>query len=173
MSKPTTLEKIVNALQKVPDEINAEILKMANTMTEAQIITQFNQQSLDFFNCAVDVTKSMNKVKEYGFEAYLQFYHLAIKSDARMPIDQFCMVVLEFAPSIYNEDEDMFLNMNMGDAQLQEQFGNNEFSMIRSDKFKNLWKTLSVEHKNRIKDHLIHCTSSAHAFFYKSVLLRS
>lgn len=170
MSDSKTLEKIANALEKVPIDTNNMVMEMAKSMSDTEIIRQFNQYSLDFFGALIEITRSLGKLKECGFEAYNQFLHIAIKTDAKMPIDQFSVVVLEFAPSIYREDEDMFLGMNIPDSQMHGQFANNEFSIIRSDKFKNLWRSLSDAHKEEIKTHVINLTISAHAFFYQNII---
>lgn len=163
-----TLNKIINGLNKVDNETNNDIMKMSKSMNSSEIISNFNQRSLDFFNDVITITKNRNKLKESGFEVYLHFLHQAIKADAKMPIDQFSMVVLEFASAIYDQDENLFLDMHIADSQIEGQFGNNEFSIIKSEKFKNLWRELNQDEKKVIKDHMIDLTISAHAYFFKT-----
>lgn len=169
------LAKVVGALERVNPETSKMVLGMAKGMTEVEIISQFNQAAQDFFNTTISVTKRMGTSREYGGEAYLTMFQSAIKMDAKMPIDKFTLTVLEYAPEIYAEDEDMFLNMDIPDGDLKQMgapAADNEFSLIRSEKFKKLWKILSVADKEQIKANLILLTTFAHTFFIYSLLKR-
>jgi hypothetical protein len=172
--KTNSLKKVVSALERVNPETNQMILDMAKGMTEAEIIAQFNQMALDFFNSMISITKKLGSAmeREYGAEAYLIFFKNAIKVNAKLPIDQFTLTVLEFAPEIYREDEDCFLNMDIPDGKLDTNYGNNEFSLIRSEKFKKLWKILSATDKETVKKLIIYLTTYAHTFFMFSLLQR-
>ena len=46
----------------------------------------------------------------------------------------------------------------------------NEFSIIRSKVFKDLWKIIDNDDKNDVKGNIILLTTYAHAFLYKQIL---
>lgn len=166
-----TLEKVVDSLDRVNSDTKKMVFDMAKGMTEQEIITQFNQTALDFFNTTISITKRMGNAREYGFEAYLIFFNQAIKADAKIPIDQFTLTVLEFAPEIYSENESTFLNMNIPDGKLTDSaYANNEFSLIRSEKFKRLWQSLKPQDKEEVKTSIILLTTYAHTFFVHTLL---
>jgi hypothetical protein len=55
----------------------------------------------------------------------------------------------------------------MGNATLEV---GNEFNIVRSDMFKQLWKKLSEEDKTAIKEKMVLLTTLAHVYFYQTVL---
>ena len=165
-----TLQKIAIALDKVNPETQKTIKDMATMMSSVEIIQNFNQTALDFFNLLIDITKKMNLLKEFGMEVYLTFFQQAIKINASMPLDQFTVLILEFAPDIYAENEDFFLNMQIPDGQIQGSFSQNEFSLIRSEKFKNLWKILGKDEKKEITGLITLLTTFAHTYFVYYIL---
>lgn len=174
--KQNSLSKVVKALERVSLDTSNMIAGMAKGMTEAEIINHFNQSAKDFFNTTISVTKRMGIAREYGGEAYLAIFENAIKMNGRMPIDKFTMLILEFAPEIYAEDENCFLDMEIPDRNLNEMgapvTSDNEFSLIRSEKFKKLWKILSPADKETIKADIILLTTYAHTYFIYSLLKR-
>ena len=161
------LEKVINALEKVNDETKTLILNMAKSMKEMVIIQSFNQSSLDLFTEILKITTRLGKEGEYKVGGYKAIFDNAIKINVKMPVDKFTLVILEFAPEIYSENENFILNMPIPDTQVGVA---NEFSMIRSEKFKNLWKTLGSNEKEILKEKIILLTTYAHAYFYQTVL---
>jgi len=167
-NKSDRLIKVANSLERVNSETNEMVVGMAKGMNEMEIVNSFNQTSLDFFNLMINITKKMGLSKEYGFEAYLIFYEQAKKVNAYAPIDQFTLIVLEFAPEIYTEDEDNFMKMEIPDTELKG--STNEFSLIRSAKFKKLWTILRGNDKEEVKNHIKLLTTYAHTYFIYKLL---
>jgi hypothetical protein len=166
-AKSGKLVTIANALARVDQEINDGIWSMAHGLREADIISLFNQNARDFFNYAIEGTKKMNQEREYGFSGYLSLFERAMSINVGLPIDQFTIIVLEFAPEIYDTKENFFLNMNIPDTTLESE---NEFNIIRSEKFKKLWKMIQPDEKEGVKKLVISLTTYAHAYFYKLLL---
>lgn len=164
------LEKVINALEKINPETKAIILNMAKNMTDLATIQSFNQASLDLFTEVLKITTRIGKESEYKIGGYKTLFDNAIKINAKLPIDKFTLIILEFAPLIYDQSEDIILSMPIPDAKVTVA---NEFGMIRSEKFKNLWKTLDDKQKDILKDKIILLTTYAHVYFYQTVLKSS
>lgn len=161
------LSNVIKSLEKVPANINKIVFDIHNSMSELEVIQSFNQQTLDLFSLVTFITNKMNRSKEYNFSAYKQLFDTAIKINVKFPIDQFALSILVFSADIYSENEEIFLNMDLPDKKLN--IGN-EFSMIRSEEFKTLWKKLGETDKKSIKDQIILLTIYAHAYFYKAII---
>lgn len=166
-NKMRRLEAVVEALTRVNSSTHGIILQIVQKSSEDEIITNFNQIALDFFNQMIAFTQQMNKEQEYNFNIYLGFFEKALKANRSLPIDKFCLVILEFAPEIYAENDDCFMDMHIPDHKLVSE---NEFSMIRSEKFKQLWKILDHDKKDVCRSQTILLTTYAHAHFYKTVM---
>jgi hypothetical protein len=158
---------IANSLSKIDQKINQGILDMARNLTDAEITNFFNQTALDFFNLAIDITRKKNMEREYGFSSYMALFETALKLNVNMPIDRFTMVILEFAPNIYNENEDFFLNMVIPDKKINT---GNEFNIIQSEEFKALWKSLNATDKEMVGEKILSLTMYAHTYFCKLLL---
>lgn len=161
------LDNVINALDKVGIETKQMIFNMSNNMSEIEIIRSFNQSALDLFNLLMEITTRMKKENEYKVGGYKVLFDNAIKYNIKMPIDQFTLVILEFAADIYAENEDCFLNMTIPDTKLEV---GNEFNLIRSEMFKTLWKNLNKNDKNDVKEKIILLTTYAHIYLYKTLL---
>ena len=161
------LEKVQQALERVNDGTKEMVLEMAKGMTDLEVIRSFNQEVYDFFAILINVTKRMGVDKEYKIEVHNTFFEKAIKTNVLLPIEQFTLIILEFAPEIYTENEECFLRMSIPDAKLE---SGNEFNIIRSEHFKKLWLTLSSDDKSNIKDKIILLTTYAHTYFYQTLL---
>ncbi|XWV25189.1 hypothetical protein QJ856_gp0583 [Tupanvirus deep ocean] len=164
------LTRVIDSLEKVPRETKQMVFDMAQSMTELEIIRSFNQQALDMFNLMIVITKRMNKEKDCNVAGYKALFDNAIKINAKLPLDKFTLLILEFAADIYAENENCFLDMAIPDAKVTV---GNEFGLIRSQMFKNLWKELNQSDKNSLKEVIIPLTTFAHAHLYKTVLLKS
>jgi hypothetical protein len=57
--------------------------------------------------------------------------------------------------------------MYMPDTKLE---SGNEFNLVRSEMWKNIWKILNKHDKEEIKKKFILLTVYAHCFFYKTIL---
>lgn len=170
--KTKKMELIAESLSKVDNEINQGIMDYAQSLSEKEIIILFNQTALDFFNFAIEGTRRLKREREFGFSGYLNLYERAVKANMEVPIDQFTVIVLEFAHDIYNKNENFFLDLHIPDAELKDE-NKNEFNIIRSDEFKKLWKVLDEKDKNEVIQKIIALTTYAHTYFYKLALKMS
>lgn len=161
------LELVVNALNRVNDVTKQMVMNMSKTMRDLDIIRSFNQLALDLFTIVGTLVNKYGKGKDIQINGYRRLFDNAIKINVKMPIDQFTLIILEFAPEIYEEKEDCFLNMAIPDTTVQV---SNEFAIIRSEMFKDLWKSCSKSDREQLKSTIIPLTTFAHAFFYQSVL---
>lgn len=160
------LKNVIESLEKIPMDTKQMIFDMAAGMTEQEIIQSFNQQSLDMFQTLIEITTKLLLEKEYQFVGYKALFDTAVKTNAKLPLDKFTLLILEFAADIYAEKEDCFLKMSIPDKEVNV---GNEFGLIRSEKFKKLWITLVDEDKSRLKNDIILLTAYAHTFLYKSL----
>lgn len=161
------LLNVVESLDKVSGETKQMIYDMANSMNELEIIHSFNQQAHDLFTMMYNITKKIGQEKKYNVVGYKTIFENALKINAKLPIDKFTLLILEFASDIYEENEDCFLNMSLEDTKINV---GNEFSIIRSEMFKNLWAVLDQANKNLLKEKIILLTTYAHAYLYKIIL---
>lgn len=163
----STLDNVVKSLDKVNPETKDLIFNMSKGMTEMEIIHSFNQQASYLFNLVIAITKRLKKEDECNFVAYKSLFERAIKINAKLPIDKFTLIILEFAAEIYSEDENCFLNMSIPDKKCTV---GNEFSLIRSENFKKIWKILGQTDRKMIADNVILLTTYAHTYLYKTIL---
>ena len=162
------LNKVIVSLDRVNAETKAMIFQMANQMSEAEIIRSFNQQALDMFTLVNVLVKKMGvNESKFPVSGYKNLFDNAIKLNAKLPLETFTLMILEHAAEIYEENEDCFLNMKISDHNAQVQ---NEFAIIKSDTFKQLWRVSNSGDKEKIKQSVIPLTTFAHAYFYKTVL---
>lgn len=171
-SKKMTL--IADSLAKVDPDVNRGIWDMAQNLSEQEIICFFNQTALDFFTFAINITKKMGKEREYGFSGYMMLFETTLKMNKSVPVDQFTILILEFAPDIYNANEKFFLDMYIPDGKIGKGNNNgNEFNIIQSQEFKKLWLALDSADKENIKERIIVLTTYAHAYFYKLLMSKT
>lgn len=161
------LSKIILTLDRVRPEVKQMVFEMAQGMTDLEIIQSFNQQALDLFTLLNTITVRLNRVNEFKIGGYKLLFDNAIKQNVKLPLDKFTLIILEFAPEIYDEKETCFMDMSIPDTNVTV---GNEFSIIRSDMFKKLWKILDNNDKDSLKNIIIPLTTYAHAYLYKTVL---
>jgi len=166
--KMRQLQKVQLALEKVNEETKKMVYDMATGMSSLEVIQSFNQEVYDFFALLIIITRRLRVDKEYKIDAHNAFFEKAVKTNVSLPIEQFTLIILEFAPDIYTENEQSFLNMYIPDAKLE---AGNEFNIIRSEHFKELWKKLNPEDKISLKDKIILLTTYAHTYFYQTIIL--
>lgn len=166
------LQKVVNALEQVNMETQQTILQMARGMSDMEIIQLFNQESLDLFTVITDTVKSLGKENEIKFGGYKLLLENAMKLNVKLPVDNFTLVVLEFAPFIYMDDEDFFMRKTYGNGSAKLEVGN-EFAFITSEPYKEMWKLLDKNIKQKIKNKFLSVTIYAHVYFFKTVLNNS
>lgn len=161
------LERVVESLAKVPQETNQMIFQIANNTSELEIIQLFNQEARDLFNILADITRRYNCEKQYKIGGYSMMFEQALKVNHRLPLEKFSLIILEFAAEIYREDEDCFLKMEIPDKEISI---DNEFGLIRSEMFKELWLIIDEKDKNVLKERVVELTCRAHTYLYKSLL---
>jgi hypothetical protein len=161
------LNRVIKALERVDPEINKAVYELSNGMSEMEIVQTFNQHTLDSFNSLINITKKMGKESIYKISGYKTFFENALKINAMLPIDKFTLIILEFAPEIYDENEEVFLKMTIPDAQIEV---SNEFGFIRSELFKQLWLSLNKTDKDSVKDNIILLVTYAQAHLYKTLM---
>jgi len=158
------MNKIINALERVDPSTSQNIMELVENMDISEIIFTFNQTTGDLFDLLI---KYNNKYNIINLEGYYTLFKNALKINNRLPIDQFTMIILEYAPEIYANDYDRFLNMNIPDTKVSV---GNQFGIIRTDIFKSFWRQLNDTEKSKIKEKLIILTTMAHVYFYKTAL---
>ena len=167
MFEDERLNKVIANLDRVPQETKQMIFNMSCKMSEQEIIQSFNQQAYDLFNLCALLVKKVGKDNEFKVGGYRAIFDNAIKINNRLPLDKFTLLILEHAAELYAEQEDLFLNMKIADKDLS---AGNEFSIIRSEMFKAMWKLLGNVDRNKIKEIVIPMTTYAHGYLYKTVL---
>jgi len=161
------MNKVIESLNNVNDNTKQLVYNMASSMNDLEIIKMFNQSSLDFFILTAQITTRMGVEGKYKMGAYKMMYDNTIKINAKMPIDHYTLTVLEYANEIYSENEDFFLKKKLGNAVVEV---GNEFNMVSSDMFKNLWVKLEESDKYNIKEKMLVLTTLAHVYFYKTLM---
>lgn len=163
------LSRVAEALLRVPAETNQMIFEMAQQSSEDEIAQMFNQDARDLFDVLARITKRLGCEAEYNINGYSMLFESAIPWKKSAPVDKFSLLILEFAPEIYSEDEDCFLTMNIPDKEVSVE---NSFGLIRSDMFKQLWKAIGTTERARLKDKIIGLTVHAHTYFYRTALIQ-
>lgn len=163
-SKSEIMKRIALALDRVTKETHEKIIDLAEGLSETEIINLFNQAAMDFFDMAITKSKELGREREFGFTGYQFLFESALKINMSLPIDKFTLIILEFAPDIYDANEEYFLSMDIPDAEIK---ANNEFGIIRSKEFKKLWGQIDADCKEVTKDHITSLTVYAHAYFLK------
>lgn len=160
------LLRVVDSLDQVAQDIKQEIYDMSLKLDKFEIIRLFNQQAFDLFTIMATITSKLNKEKDYKVGGYRILFENALKINLEAPIDKFTLLILEHAAEIYDENEESFLKMTIPDANIKV---GNEFSIIRCEKFKELWKLMDNNDKEILKNNVINLTMYAHAFLYKKI----
>lgn len=161
------LNNVVNALERVDIQTKQMIFSMSCGMSDLEIIRCFNQQALDAFNILMGITTRMKKEGECKVGGYKALFDNAIKINAKLPLDKFTLLILEYAPEIYSQNDDVFLNMAIPETNIKV---GNEFSIFRSEMFKKLWKQMNQSDKNEMKNKIVLLTTYAHTYLYKTIL---
>ena len=164
------LEIVASKLAKLDDTIKNAVTASATSMSEIEIIRLFNQSALDMFTNLISITTKLNVEPECNIKGQKAIFKTALKANAALPLDKFTLVILEYAAEIYSQDEDCFMGMTIPDTKVTV---GNEFSMIRSDMFKELWKKLGTRDRERIIAPITNLTTYAHIHFYKSMIDRA
>lgn len=171
------INKIGDALSKVPPEYAEAAVSLANSLEKVELGVSFNQTAMDLFDLAVKIStkrKIEEKLKMSGHRSI--FEAAAAKIGKTIPISKFSFAILEFAPEIYNENDDFFLNMKVPDTiDVDKEVGatdagttksnSNDLNIINTQEFKELWKKLNNKEKRAIRENVIKLTLYSHAYF--------
>lgn len=168
--KQNQLERIINTLEKVDEKTKTMVYNLALNMNNMEIIQTFNQRAIDLFITLLKITEEYKKEKEFKIKGYKALFENALKINIKIPIDKFTLTILEFAADIYSENEEYFYGMTIPDTKLN--LGNNEFGMLRSEAFKDLWVILTKEHQTKLKNNIVLLTTFAHVHLYKTLITK-
>jgi hypothetical protein len=170
------IENIIKVLEDVPDDIQQTVISMAKGMTVFDIVQSFNQIAQDLFDLLITITKNLKSTHKKmsgnqiltteSLQGHKMLFDSGMKMNMNLPIEH-TLVILLFAPQIYNQDEECFMKMDIPDSKVQ---SGKEFNLIRSSEFKNLWNILNEIDKDDVKDKVILLTTYANAYFYKTLL---
>jgi hypothetical protein len=161
------IQSVMESLEKIDKKTNDMIMDIVNSMSSIEIIQSFNQAAFDMFNTTHNLTVKMGIEHEYKIVGYKRLFEQATKINFQKPIDHFTLLVLEYAYDIYKGYDNCFLDMEIPDANISV---GNEFSLIRSNMFKKLWKCFSEQDKEDVRDKIVILTTFAHAHLYKTII---
>lgn len=164
--KSIILNNVLSALKRVDAKNVAMINQLAKTKSFDEIISQFNQNALDAFNALHRITVHMGCESTCKISAYLNLFKDAISMDSKMPLDRFTLTILEYAPEIYAQNDEVFLNMAVPDVKIGVA---NEFNVFRSQMFKDLWRNMSAPNRHIIRQRILLLTTYAHTFLCKTL----
>lgn len=160
-----TMINVIKALSTVKDSTKTMIRNIAKGYSEVEIVTKFNQSGKDFFVLLNRLTVESGR-EDLGVKGYEKLFNHAISIRKDWPIDKFTLMILQFAPQIYNEDEQFFLSVEIPDQSVRI---NNEFGIIKTEAFKELWLTTSASNKEALKKACLLLVTFAHAYFVKMI----
>jgi hypothetical protein len=165
--KDKTLDNVYKALERVDPKLKQDVFNLSLGLSEEEIIQQFNQQAFDLFANMIKVAKRRNFGDAYvsKFGGYKNLYENAIKMNRALPADRFTLLIMEYAPEIYSDNEQALLEMPMPDVKCKVE---NEFEIIRSDEFKKLWNIIDSNDKKEISGTIKLLTYYAHALLYST-----
>lgn len=162
------LARVIAALERVNQMMKQTIFNYSTSMSELDVIQSFNQNALDLFTNMIKVATELNlpnqSKKASGFKV---LFDKAIKSNIKLPLEKFCLVILEYAPEIYEDCENYFLEMEIPDADVKV---GNDWGMLRSKEFKDTWLILTPNMKERIKNPITLMTIYSHVYFYQTII---
>ncbi len=161
------LERVLAALERVPEEIQQDVLSLANSMTCEETVQKFNNQAKDNFVILEKIATMCNKYKECNIEGNKKLFDHAVKQKADLAVNKFTLVILEYAPEIYAADHECFLKMSIPESELKVADG---FSLVKTTMFKEMWVQLPNDFQCEIIDNMILLTMYAHAYLYKTLL---
>jgi hypothetical protein len=166
-----TLTDIKNCLEYVSVEIRSAALAIASGTSRNEIIANFNQAAIDFFNLLHQTSKDIGKEKICDVPQYLYIFDKAKKKNPDLPAEKFTLTLLKFCHHIFNREEEKVLGMSIKDQQVGDD--DNGFAVINSEMFKILWKSLAGYQKDAILDKLYLVTFHALCFFYRQYISMS
>jgi hypothetical protein len=161
-----TIRDVIAAIKRVQPSRNADTLALSNTMTKREIVSSFNQSIFDMFEEISKFLKKYNFSGDADMASYKSLFEKATKANACLPIEKFTMSILVFAPEFYDEKEDFFLELKIPHLQVNTDTG---FDVIKSELFRNLWKSMITEDKYVLRDRIMNVVLYAHCYFYKLI----
>ena len=164
--KQKHLLAVVEALNTVHPDTIKMVKNIARGLSDIEIVHQFNQAAQDFFKLLTRLTRETGQTDDYGVAGYMKLFNHAIGIRKDWPIDKFTLLILEFAPQVYEEDEAFFLNCKIPETQVKV---TNEFGIIKTEMFKQLWIKTTDQNRTALKDVILLLVTYAHAYFIKAV----
>jgi hypothetical protein len=166
-----TLSEIKTCLESVSADIRSSACALATSTTRKEIITNFNQSAIDFFNLLHQTSKDIGKEKICDVPQYLYIFEKAKNKNPDLPAEKFTLTLLKFSHHIFNREEEKVLGMSIKNQQVGDD--DNGFAVINSEMFKTLWKSLVPYQKDAILDKLYLVTFYALCFFYNQYVSMS
>lgn len=161
-----TMSNVIKALQTVAADKQLMARRIAQGFSAAEIVSKFNQAGKDFFVLLKHIINEVGENKDYNLNGYEKLFHHAISIRQDWPIDKFTLMILQFAPQVYEEDEQFFLSVEIPDQNVRI---NNEFGIIKTEAFKELWLKTNDNRRDELKDNCLLLVSFAHAYFLKMI----
>lgn len=165
--KEKQMDNLIKSLERVNPDTKKMVFGISQSLPEVELIKAFNQQSTDLFIALSAISKKMGKEKLFNVAGYHALFSSAVKINHKIPIDKYTLAILEFAADIYDDNEEKLLNIPVAD-EVHIKVGN-EFGLIRTAQFKELWGVLSAVDKQLIKSSLTLLTTYAHAYLYHTL----
>lgn len=160
------LNDVKTAILSLEPGINQMIGKMIEKMPDSVIIQRFNQAAQDFFALLTRFITKTGNPDAYNLRGYVNLFNHAIENRPDWPIDKFTLMILKFAPQVYNEDDDFFVNIEVPETQVKV---TNEFGIIRTEMFKQLWLKAPESDRKLVRASCKLLTTYAHAYFASKV----
>lgn len=158
------LISVGESLSKVTPETKNMVQSFATNMKKHETIQLFNNHARDLFNIMLELETKLNIT--CNIKGYLYLFDKAIKINAKLPIDKFTLTILEYAVQIYSGDDKCIINMEIPDGKINV---DNEFGLIRTKMFKDIWIQLDQSYKDTLMDTIIHLTTFAHVYFIQTI----
>lgn len=163
------MNQVIIALEAVSSATIQTILDVAKTTPESEVIQYFNQSANDLFTELIRIMKKYNfSDKHYNIAGYQNLFNNAISVNVKLPIDKFTLTILLHAADIYDQNEQNFLDMKIPDTQIKV---GNEFAVLSSGIFKEMWRKISKSDRESLKDVVISLTMHSHTYFIQKLMM--
>ncbi|CAI2358539.1 Hypothetical protein MVR_LOCUS245 [uncultured virus] len=163
-------DTIIRSIESIPDIVKQFIRSKVATYQPNMydLFDEFNNHVTGLFQLLDQLVIKYNMTSHFKMLAnYKQLIKHAINCKRSLVIDKYTLVTLEYAADILDGREDVFLNMTFNDT--QGKLDGNEFSIIKCDNFKVLWKQLTEDERTQIHTRMISMTTTSLIFVVKTM----
>lgn len=162
----SSLETIRAAIKQISPEINAAVHQMAKTDSKQILTERFNQACRDLLQFLVPLTQKYGVYEESKIATYKMLYEKVSSIDRSIPVEGFINHVLQYAPHVYDEDIEFFMQLELPTTDVNVK---GQFTVLMVDVFKSLAKKASPQEMERVVDILTSMTMTAHASFFQMI----